>query len=316
MFDKAEEHKDNAHFLALLGNQANMPPKDTQFRGYMLLNRAGGPTIRDVTKIAITEPRPIYFIYSGMGSQWPGMAQQLMVIPAFDQSLRESSKCLDEYGQDVYGKSQLFLGDFSIFTIHSGMLCNADPAQYQNNPLNCILAITAIQIALTDILEYMGVTPDGIIGHSTGEMGCGYADGAITREQTMRLAYHRGATIMAKKDIIPGGMAAVGLKWADVVAQAPEGVVAACHNGEESVTISGDSEKIRVFCEELSKKGIFAKAVDSSGIPFHSPAMLKVKEDMLNAMKSAVPEPRPRSSRWISTSIPEEDWDSELAATW
>lgn len=46
-----------------------------------------------------------------------------------------------------------------------------------------------------------GVTPDGIIGHSTGEMGCGYADGGITREQTMRLAYHRGTTMMKHKEI-------------------------------------------------------------------------------------------------------------------
>lgn len=40
--------------------------------------------------------------------------------------------------------------------------------------------------------------PDGILGHSTGEMGCGYADGALTREQTMKLAYHRGTTIMKR----------------------------------------------------------------------------------------------------------------------
>lgn len=57
----------------------------------------------------------------------------------------------------------------------------------------------------------MGVTPDGIIGHSTGEMGCGYADGGLTREQTMQLAYHRGYTIMNAK--IEGAMAAVGLSW-------------------------------------------------------------------------------------------------------
>lgn len=84
-------------------------------------------------------------------------------------------------------------------TVIAGMLCNSDPAQYLNNPLNCILAITAIQIAITDVLDMLGIVPDGIIGHSTGEMGCGYADGAITREQTMRLAYHRGRTITAKK---------------------------------------------------------------------------------------------------------------------
>lgn len=135
-------------------------------------------------------------------------------------------------------------------------------------------------------------------------------------------------------------MAAVGLTWEEVSQQVPEGVVPACHNGADSVTISGDAEKIKVFCENLQEKGIFAKVpfcwcklsfelpivrwnlsvfvqiVDSSGIPFHSPAMLSVQQDMLDAMKTAVPEPQPRSSRWISTSIPEDQWDSELASTW
>jgi hypothetical protein len=26
----------------------------------------------DIQKIPITEPRPIWFVYAGMGSQWPG----------------------------------------------------------------------------------------------------------------------------------------------------------------------------------------------------------------------------------------------------
>ncbi|VDO39253.1 unnamed protein product [Haemonchus placei] len=298
VFSVVENNVNDGYLQALLANQANLPAKDTPYRGYMLINRGGDqPPLKDVVKVTITEPRPIYFIYSGMGSQWPGMGMKLMKIPVFDESLRASSKTLEEFGLDVYG-----------------MLCNPDPAQYQNNTLNCMLAITAIQIALTDLLFSLGVTPDGIIGHSTGEMGCGYADGGITREQTMRLAYHRGTTMMKHKEI-KGGMAAVGLTWEEARAQCPPGVVPACHNGADSVTISGDGEKVLEFCEQLKEKGVFAKAVDSSGIPFHSPMMARVKEPMLEAMRTAVPEPKPRSSRWISTSIPEEEWESELAST-
>ncbi|KJH41745.1 acyl transferase domain protein [Dictyocaulus viviparus] len=298
VFNVVENNVQECYLQALLANQANLPAKDTPYRGYMLLNRTGDqPPLKDVQKVSITEPRPIYFIYSGMGSQWPGMGQKLMMIPIFDESLRASSKTLEEFGVDVYG-----------------MLCNSDPAQYQNNTLNCMLAITAIQIALTDLLFSLGVTPDGIIGHSTGEMGCGYADGGITREQTMRLAYHRGTTMMKHKEI-KGGMAAVGLTWEEAHAQCPDGVVPACHNGADSVTVSGDGDKVLQFCEQLKEKGIFAKAVDSSGIPFHSPMMARVKEPMLVAMRTAVPEPKPRSSRWISTSIPENEWESELAST-
>jgi fatty acid synthase len=84
--------------------------------------------IQSVQKVPITEPRPIWFVYSGMGSQWAGMGQKLMKIPLFDQSLRESSDTLKEFGLDVYA-----------------MLQNSDPEQYQKNTLNCMLAITSIQ---------------------------------------------------------------------------------------------------------------------------------------------------------------------------
>ncbi len=67
---------------------------------------------------------------------------------------------------------------------------------------------------------------------------------------------------------------------------------------------------------ELQAEDIFAREVDSSGIPFHSPAMQKVREPMLAAMRTAVAHAKPRSSRWISSSIPESEWESELAHTW
>nr|AXS78290.1 fatty acid synthase [Anisakis simplex] len=310
IFDCLMAEPENVYLQQLLANQANLPAKDTPYRGYMIINRdkipfpadakrePDQPPLKDVQKITITEKKQIYFIYSGMGSQWPGMGRQLMSIPAFDESLRTSSAALDEYGLDVYRMLQL-----------------DDPELYKNNTLNCMLAITAIQIALTDVLFLMGVTPDGIIGHSTGEMGCGYADGGLTREQTMRLAYHRGTTIMNSDEKIEGSMAAVGLTWEEATNRCPEGVVPACHNSADSVTISGDTEKVEKLIAELKEEDIFAKPVDTSGIPFHSPIMRKVKDKMVNAMRTVVPEPKPRSSRWISTSIPENEWDCEMAQT-
>lgn len=227
IFDNVKNHADDAYLHQLLAFQANLPPKDTPFRGLLMLNRGEGvDPLVDIQKIPITEQRPIWFVYSGMGSQWPGMAQKLMSVEVFNNSLLRCSAALEEYGRDVYG-----------------MLQNSDPAQYQNNTLNCMLAITAIQIALTDTLKELGIVPDGIIGHSTGEMGCGYADGALTAEQTMKLAYHRGTSIM-NANIGGGGMAAVGLTWEQAKERCPEGVYPACHNGADSVTISGDAKKV------------------------------------------------------------------------
>lgn len=55
----------------------------------------------------------------------------------------------------------------------------------------------------------MGLRPDGIIGHSLGEVACGYADGCLSQEEAVLTAYWRGQCIK-EASIPPGAMAAVG----------------------------------------------------------------------------------------------------------
>jgi len=66
-----------------------------------------------------------------------------------------------------------------------------------------------LQIALTNLLNNLGIKPDGIIGHSVGELGCSYADGCLTEEQTILASYARG-TASQRANLVPGLMAAVG----------------------------------------------------------------------------------------------------------
>jgi len=49
---------------------------------------------------------------------------------------------------------------------------------------------------LTDTLAHFGVKPDGVMGHSVGEIAATYADGAITRSQAMQIAYYRAKVII------------------------------------------------------------------------------------------------------------------------
>lgn len=66
-----------------------------------------------------------------------------------------------------------------------------------------------VQIALVDVLTSLGLKPDGILGHSVGELACAYADGTLTAEQTVQVAYWRGQSLV-EADVKPGAMAAVG----------------------------------------------------------------------------------------------------------
>ncbi len=61
-----------------------------------------------------------------------------------------------------------------------------------------------------------------------------------------------------------------GLSWEEAKARCPEGVVPACHNSIDTVTVSGPAEAITKFVAELKEEGIFAKEVQSAGVAFHS----------------------------------------------
>ncbi|GBM28735.1 hypothetical protein AVEN_194973-1, partial [Araneus ventricosus] len=70
-------------------------------------------------------------------------------------------------------------------------------------------------VALVDVLNEIGIIPDGIIGHSMGELGCAYADGSLTAEQILLISYGRGKAL-EDSNLEAGAMAALG-KYAYVI---------------------------------------------------------------------------------------------------
>lgn len=125
-------------------------------------------------------------------------------------------------------------------------------------------------MGLVDVLRSIGVTPDGIVGHSVGELACAYTDGCFTMEETLLTMYWR-SRVLTEIKVPAGAMVAVGMSWEETLGRLPDGVVAACHNAVDSVTISGPRDVTLEFAETLRREGVFAKPVDSMGYAFHSP---------------------------------------------
>ena len=65
----------------------------------------------------------------------------------------------------------------------------------------------------------------------------------------------------------------IGMTWDEAHRRCPKGVVPACHNSLDTVTISGPADSVTSFVAELQKEGVFAKAVHSGGVAFHSYCM-------------------------------------------
>lgn len=294
IFDGIVQKPLDAEFIALLHNTQTQSHTANFYKGYGIFTKSGESASciqREILHYSGVK-RPMAWIYSGMGSQWGAMGRDLMKIPIFERSIQ---KC----------QSILALKGINLKEIITSM----DPSVF-DNILHSFIGIAAVQIGLTDILKAIGLEPDYIVGHSLGELGCAYADGTCDAEEMILSAYSRGMASLETK-IIHGSMAAVGLGYAQLKDIVPNGVEIACHNSFESTTISGPAENITKFVAELKAKGIFAKEVASSNIPYHSSYIKNLGPNLLARLKAVHKHPRKRSSRWISSSYPQSQWHLE-----
>ncbi|XP_072934221.1 fatty acid synthase [Epargyreus clarus] len=260
-------------------------------RGYTLLGSTPTKSVslaRDIQYFSGVR-RPVWFVYSGMGSQWAGMATHLMRIPVFAAAIQKCHKALEPKGINL-----------------TKIVTDPDPKIY-DNILNSFIGIAAVQIGLTDVLKTVGIEPDFIIGHSVGELGCAYADGCFTAEQMILSAYSRGLASI-ETPFIKGSMAAIGLGYNQIKTMCPPEIEVACHNGPDSSTISGPADIMKTFVAKLTAQGVFAKEVPCSNIAYHSRYISEAGPKLLKYLREVIPDPKPRSERWVSTSIPQVQW--------
>ena len=119
----------------------------------------------------------------------------------------------------------------------------------------------------------LDIQPDGLIGHSAGELLCAYADGSLTREEALLSFYYKDECV---SKIIGGGMAAVGLTWDEAQKRCPPNVSPACHNAYDNVTITGSASSVTAFVKTLTAEGIFARDIPTGGVAYHSHCLNEV----------------------------------------
>ncbi|XP_066247499.1 fatty acid synthase-like [Euwallacea similis] len=282
---------DDVEYVQLTRELFAKPILGHLYRGYTLL---GAEEQKQETEYHQGTKRPIWFVYSGMGSQWNGMLGDLLKIPVFAASIEKSRKILEAKGVDL---------------IH--IISSKDKTIF-DNILHCFVGIAAMQIALTDVLTSIGLVPDGIIGHSVGELGCAYVDGCMTHEQMILSSYSRGRASL-EAELIPGMMAAIGVGYNTIKSKLPPSIAVACHNGPDSATLSGPREDMEKFVAELQAQGIFARLVNVANIAYHSQYIKPAAPSLLKYLKDVLPQPVKRSSKWISTSNLEDKWNTDLA---
>lgn len=221
--------------------------------------------------------QPLAFVFSGQGSLWAGMAQQLLsedalfreTIGACDAGLRRHT--------DWSLLAELERGDADRFR-------RTDIAQ----PL-----LFAVQVALATRWRAWGIAPDALVGHSVGEIAAAHLAGVLDLDTALHLVWQRGA--LMQRTAGQGAMVSAQLTEADAHALIAEAgysgqVAVAAHNSPQDTVLSGDTAAITALTEMLAQQGITTRRLDVD-FAFHSPQMTPLASELETALAGLSPQP-------------------------
>ncbi|MFG3618302.1 type I polyketide synthase [Nocardia sp. NPDC047654] len=224
--------------------------------------------LREGADTGVVRPLSVGWMFTGQGSQFPGMARTL---DAASPLFRRALAAVDQVMAAHLGRSvrELMLDEHTAID-------RTDLAQP---------AIFAMEYALAKSLADLGVRPAWVIGHSIGEFAAAAVAGVFDLDDACRLVVARGELMQR----LPAGGAMLAVRAdaadvADLLADRTEIAIAAV-NGPKEIVLSGAAAAITRTHEALAARGVGAKALTVSHA-FHSPLM----EPMLEGFASVARE--------------------------
>lgn len=249
----------HAHRLAAVGRSA----EEIADRLAKLAEGEAGPLT--ATGRAPRAAARVAFAFSGNGSQWAGMGQDLL---AHDDEFAWAVDEIDAVFEPMAG-----------WSLRAEML--RDPAEARLDQTEYAQPVLfAYQLGLWRCLRARGLAPNIVAGHSVGEVAAAHVAGLLPLEAATRVIHVRSR---AQQRTHGGGkMAAAGLTFErarELLAPFGDRLTMAAVNSGNSVTISGEENALAVLGEKLTADGIFFRVLPLA-YAFHSPFMDPIEAEV------------------------------------